>query len=167
MNHYHIAGGIILLLVIALGAISFWPINHIPSVAVNFPTTPEETKADDVTKPAAVKPKTTPTTTTAGAGARTFEKGVYVTTIYFTDKGFVPAVVEATHGEEVRFINKTSAAMHIIAEEKTSSIYYRSINQSNTVFKGGTYQLQLPELGVFNYKNLNSSSPQTGQILVK
>lgn len=164
MNHYHIAGGIILILVIALGVLTFWPINHVPTVAVNFPTTPEETKTDTVTKPAAAKPKTT-TTTTTGAGARTFEKGVYVTTIYFTDNGFVPTTVTATHGEEIRFINKTAAAMHIVADDKTSSIYYRSINQSNTVFKGGTYQLQLPELGIFNYKNLNGF--QTGQIIIK
>lgn len=164
MNHYHIAGGIILLLVIALGVISFWPINQIPTVAVDFPTTQEETITDTTPKPAPTKPKAT-TPTTSGAGVRTFEKGVYVTTIYYTDNGFVPTTITATHGEEVRFINKTSAAMHIIADDKTSSIYYRAINQSNTVFKGGVYQLQLPELGIFNYKNLNGSL--TGQIIVK
>jgi plastocyanin len=115
-------------------------------------------------KPAEQKPAPKPAVP-AGAGARTFEKGVYVTTVFFTDQGFVPSVVEAHHGEEIRFVNKTNAVMHIIADEKTSSLYYRSINQPNTVGKGGSYQLQLPELGVFNYKNLNGN--HVGQILVK
>lgn len=166
MNHYQISGLIILVLVAALAAFTFWPVNHVPTVDVTFPTAPEEEMQETLTK-TQTKPKTTSPTTSTGpsAGARTFEKGVYVTTIYLTDVGFQPNAITAAHGEEVRFINKTASAMHIVADEKTSSTYYRYINQSNTVFKGGTYQLQLPELGVFNYKNLNGN--QVGQILVK
>lgn len=167
MNQYQISGIIILVLVVLLGAATFWPVNQVPTIEVAFPDTPEEATKDEV-RPAATKPSaTTPTapTATAGAGARTYEKGVYVTTVFMTDKGFEPRIVEANNGEEVRFVNKTGRAMHIIAEEKTSSVYYRNINQSNTVFKNGTYQLQLPELGIFNYKNLNG--PETGQIIIK
>lgn len=166
MNQYQITGVVILVLVVLLAAFSFWPINHVPSVEVNFPKVPEEAAATkDTTSTTATKPKTVAPVATVGAGARTFEKGVYVTTVFMTDKGFEPRIVEANNGEEIRFVNKTSRAMHIIAEEKTSSTYYRNINQSNTVFKGGTYQLQLPDLGIFNYKNLNG--PETGQIIIK
>lgn len=167
MNQYQITGIVILILVVLLGAFSFWPINQVPNVEVTFPeTVKEETAATKDTKPTtATKPAATTPAVTVGAGARTYEKGVYVTTVYMTDKGFEPSKVEAQNGEEIRFVNKTSRAMHIIAEDKTSSVYYRSINQSNTVFRNGTYQLQLPELGVFNYKNLNG--PETGQIIIK
>ena len=167
MNQYQITGIVILILVVLLGAFSFWPINHVPNVEVTFPETPtEETTTTKDTKPTtATKPAATTPAVTVGAGARTYEKGVYVTTVFMTDKGFEPRIVEANNGEEIRFVNKTSRAMHIVAEEKTSSVYYRNINQSNTVFKGGTYQLQLPDIGIFNYKNLNG--PETGQIIIK
>lgn len=169
MNHYQISGIIILLLVAALGAVSFWPINNIPTVEVTFPTnevattTTEKPTAAPTTKP---KPQAT-TPTSPGAGARTFEKGFYVTTIHYTDQGFVPAKVEIQNGEEVRFVNKTSSAMHVQAEANSSSQYYRAINQPNTVFKGGTYQLQVPEVGVFNYFNINTNPKKSGQIIVK
>jgi plastocyanin len=168
MNHYQISGIVILILVVLMGAFTFWPVNQVPTVEVAFPDTPEEATKDEVKAPTATKPAPAPAPAPAagaGAGARTYEKGVYVTTVLMTDKGFEPRIVEANNGEEIRFVNKTGRAMHIVAEEKTSSVYYRSINQSNTVFKNGTYQLQLPELGIFNYKNLNG--PETGQIIIK
>ncbi len=166
MNQYQISGVIILALVALLGAFTFWPINNVPTIAVNFPAESQEVVKNEAVKPTVPKPSVVPTPTpTAGAGARTYEKGVYVTTVFMTEKGFEPRVVEAQNGEEIRFVNKTGRAMHIVAEEKTSSVYYRAINQSNTVFKNGTYQLQLPELGVFNYKNFNG--PETGQIIIK
>lgn len=169
MNHYQISGIVILILVAILGAVTLWPANQVPTVNVEFPETPMgEVAKPEANAPTATKPKaTTPAapTVTQGAGARTFEKGVYVTTVFMTDKGFEPRIVEAQNGEEIRFVNKTSRAMHIVADEKTSSVYYRNINQSNTVFRNGTYQLQLPDLGIFNYKNLNG--PETGQIIIK
>lgn len=165
MNQYQLSGIVILILVAALGAVTFWPVNHVPTVDVSFPATPEE-EQKEVEKPTVTKPTTpvTPTVTT-GAGVRTYEKGVYVTTVFMTEKGFEPNKVEANNGEEIRFVNKTGRAMHIVADEKTSSVYYRNINQSNTVFKNGTYQLQLPDVGIFTYKNLNG--PETGQIVIK
>lgn len=165
MNHYHISGIAILALVVLLGAYTFWPVNTMPVVEVTIPATTPEGEAQTVTpKTPKTKAPAAPTPA-AGAGARTFERGVYVTTVYMTDKGFEPHTVEAGNGEEIRFVNKTTRPMHIVAEDKTSSVYYRAINQSNTVFKNGTYQLQLPELGIFNYKNLNG--PEAGQILIK
>ena len=163
MNHYQITGVVILVGLLILAGVLFWPVNSIPTVSVEFPTTTAE-KTIEKTSVTPPTTKSQPVTAT-GAGARTYEKGVYVTTVLMTDKGFEPNKVEAQNGEEIRFVNKTSRAMHIIAEDKTSSVYYRAINQSNTVFKNGTYQLQLPDLGVFNYKNLNG--PETGQIIIK
>ena len=171
MNHYQISGIIILLLVAALGVVTFWPVNHVPTIEVSFPTGDVATTTTDkpaATAPTASKPKPAAAAPTSpGAGARTFEKGFYVTTIHYTDQGFVPAKVEIQNGEEVRFVNKTSSAMHVQAEANSSSQYYRAINQPNTVFKGGTYQMQLPEVGVFNYFNINTNPKKSGQIIVK
>lgn len=171
MNHYQISGIIILILVAALGVVTFWPFNHVPSVEVTFPTeTGQATTTEEKEVAAPAKPKaTTPTAPAAsntGAGVRTFEKGYYVTTVYYTDTGFVPAQLEIKAGEEVRFVNKTNTALHISADPSTSSQYYRSFNQPNTVFKNGTYQFQVPQVGIMNYTNINKSS-ETGQIIVK
>ena len=171
MNHYQISGIIILVLVAALATFTFWPVNQVPSIEVTFPTTDiATTTADKPAAPSTAGTKPKPQTTTPaspGAGARTFEKGFYVTTIHYTDQGFVPEKVEVNNGEEVRFVNKTSSAMHVQAESQTSSQYYRAINQPNTVFKGGTYQLQVPEVGVFNYFNINTNPKKSGQVIVK
>jgi plastocyanin len=172
MNHYQISGIIILILVAALGVVTLWPVNHVPSVAVEFPTENGEatTTPGAVVPQAPAKPKATtpatPVASTAGAGVRTFEKGYYVTTVHYTDTGFVPAQLEIKAGEEVRFVNKTNSALHISADPSTSSQYYRAFNQPNTVFKGGTYQFQVPQVGTMNYTNINKSSA-TGQIIVK
>lgn len=169
MNHYQISGIVILVLVVLIGVFTFWPINQVPSVAVSFPSTEIATTTGE--KPPTTAPTTKPKPAAApsspGAGVRTFEKNYFVTTIHYTEQGFIPAKVELNKGEEVRFVNKTASAMHIQAESNSSSQYYRAINQSNTVFKGGTYQLQLPEVGIFNYFNINTNPKKSGQIIIK
>jgi plastocyanin len=104
----------------------------------------------------------------AGAGARTFEKGVYVTTIFFTTKGFVPQSVVITHGEEVRFVNKTSLTMRVGSQVQsgTSSTYYSSISDPKSQPKGGTYQIALTQPGVWSYYSM-TGDPFAGLVVVK
>lgn len=118
-------------------------------------------KTPSVTKPASSSAQS------QGAGVRTFEKGVYVTQVNYTENGFVPATLEIQHGEEVRFVNKTSLTMRIAADEKLSAIPYQRINQAQSVGKGGTYQIALTEKGVLSYVNLNTKPAKTGNIYVK
>ncbi len=161
MNQYQVVGLVVLLGLILLALITFWPTALTPSseVASSTPDTAAEAIATGTAKPSSQN--------YAGSGKRTFEKGVYVTEVYYSDQGFVPGILEVKRGEEVRFINRTSGTMHVIAEEKTSSLYYRSLNQPNTVGKGGTYQIGMPEAGIMNYYNLNTNPRKTGQIIIK
>jgi plastocyanin len=160
MNQYQVVGLVVLIGLLLLALLTFWPTALTPSldVASSTPDTVAERLASE-TKPSSQN--------YAGSGKRTFEKGVYVTEVYYTDQGFVPGILEVKRGEEVRFINRTSGVMHIIAEERTSSLYYRSLNQPNTVGKGGTYQIGMPEAGIMNYYNLNTNPRKAGQIIIK
>lgn len=171
MNQYQITGLVILIGLIITAGLTFWPVNTIPIIEVSLPAaTVDVAEVPAVVAPKAAAPKapTAPTTPTSpGAGVRTFENGFYVTTVHYTAQGFVPAKIEVNNGEEIRFVNKTSSAMHIQAESNSSSQYYRAINQPNTVFKNGNYQLQVPEMGVFNYYNINTNPKVSGQIIVK
>ena len=103
-----------------------------------------------------------------GAGARTFEKGVYVTTVFFTTKGFAPQSVIIEHGEEVRFVNKTSLTMRVGSQvaSNTSSTFYSAISDQKSQPKGGTYQVALTQPGIWSYYNL-TGDPFTGSVIVK
>lgn len=125
----------------------------------------------EMTAPAATKPavKTVASSvSTAGAGARTFEKGVYVTTIYFTTKGFVPQTLVIDHGEEVRFVNKTTLTMRVGSQtaSNASSLHYSAISDPRAQPKGGTYQISLTQPGIWSYYNL-TGQPFTGSVTVK
>lgn len=102
-----------------------------------------------------------------GAGARTFENGFYVTTIYLTNTGFVPASVEVNKGEEVRFVDRANGIMYIVADDKASSVYYRAIKQPALAQRTSTFQFGVPEAGTFSYYNLNSNPRLSGTIIVK
>ncbi len=160
MNQYQLIGLVILGMLLVLAGLTFWPIRG---------TAPEEVVSVPIADGDKVPVQTAPKATTlpgAEAPRRTFENGFYVNTILLTDSGFSPAITEIKKGEEVRFVNRAeNTVMHIVADDVTSSLYYRYINQSKTVGRGGEYQLGLPELGIFNYYNLNSKTK--GQIVVK
>jgi plastocyanin len=138
------------------------------TASTTVPTTEVPATPTPATKPKSATTPTTPAVTaTPGAGARTFEKGFYVTTIYLTNAGFEPATIEINKGEEVRFVDKSSGIMSVVADDKTSSLYYRSIKQPSTIQKTSTFQMGLPELGIFNYYNLNGTPRKSGTIIVK
>ncbi len=105
-------------------------------------------------------PKNTDTPTvgesfTPAAGARMFEKGMYVTYVYYTRNGFIPQTIVITRSEKVRFVNATSLVMRVGTQpENLSSPYYASFNDAKPESQGGTYELVLSEPGVWAYENL-------------
>jgi len=140
------------------------------------PTTPTETPNAAVTEKTTetVNTVTTPKSSTpkavsgtaSQAGKRLYENGVYVTVIEHGTYGFTPASLEIKAGEEIRFVNVTNLTMHIIADEKNSSVAYRDFNQPNTLGKGGAYQIALTQPGIFFYYDLNSNPRASGIITV-
>lgn len=161
MNHYQITGVVVLIGLIILATLTFWPGVTTPSTAVVDTSTDTDTSVPaNTTGPG-------PNATASGAGVRTYEKGVYVTAVWYTNTGFVPAQLTLTKGEEVRFVNKTSGVMHVIGDEKLSSKYYGLVNQQNSLAKDDTYQLKMTETGIFIYSNLNTNPLKSGQIIVK
>jgi plastocyanin len=131
-----------------------------PSSTSIVPTLPKAPTVPSVAVP------TQPATPT-GAGARTFENGFYVTTIYLTNTGFVPSSVEVNKGEEVRFVDRANGIMYIVADDKASSVYYRAIKQPALAERSSTFQFGVPEAGTFSYYNLNSNPRFSGTIIVK
>lgn len=168
MQHKYIDIALLaVILVLSITLWQVWPEEKSSDTVLETPATETESDTTTVPKtPTVTKPSTTSTQST-GAGVRTFEKGVYVTQVNYTENGFVPATLEIQHGEEVRFVNKTSLTMRIAADEKLSAIAYQRINQPQSVGKGGTYQVAFTELGVFTYVNLNTKPAKTGNIYVK
>ncbi len=124
------------------------------------------TDASAVDTPA--KTQSAPALTTSGAGARTFEKGVYVTTVYFTNQGFVPQNITITHGEEVRFVNKTTLTMRVGSQvaANSSSTFYSAISDPRAEPKGGTYQISFTQPGVWSYYSM-TGDPYAGVVTVK
>ena len=105
---------------------------------------------------------------TSGAGKRTFEKGVYVTTVYFTSQGFVPQNITITHGEEIRFVNKTTLTMRVGSQTaaNSSSTFYSTISDPKAEPKGGTYQISFTQPGVWSYYSM-TGDPYAGVVTVK
>lgn len=160
---------LVIILVLSVTLWRVWPEGD--AVGTENGSVVTETSSDTSTvetpkTPTVTKPSTT-SSQSAGAGVRTFEKGVYVTQVNYTENGFVPATLEIQHGEEVRFVNKTSLTMRVAADEKLSAIPYQRINQPQSVGKGGTYQVAFTEKGVFSYVNLNTKPVKTGNVYVK
>jgi len=161
--------GVVLLIV---GVLSWTGSDTPADIVVSLtPTTTPSTGT--VTLPQAKQPAVpsvtlpTPVAQPQGAGARTFENGFYVTTIYLTNTGFIPQSVEVNRGEEVRFVDRANGIMYIVADDKTSSTYYRAIKQPARIERSATFQLGLPESGTFSYYNLNSNPRFSGTIIVK
>ena len=160
MSNYHIGGFVLLLGIIALGAFILWPST---SVAPVTGTTQNGTTVTDATG----GPKQgTAGVSTTGAGTHTYEKGIYYITVYMTPRGFVPAKIEVTPRDVVRFINKDNLTMKIGSDEKTSSRDYSAVNQQNSVGLGGTFEYQVSTLGIWNYFNINSNPRIGGQVIV-
>ena len=85
---------------------------------------------------------------------RVLENGRHVSIVSLTDRGFVPKVVELYRGETLRFVNTSGNAMRIASDEFEGVPIYNGLTQEKSVGKGGIYQLEFTEAGVWAYYNL-------------
>lgn len=152
--------GISGLVILALAALLFW----LPAPTKNAE---QATDSDTTQGSPALSGAVNKNTASSGAGARTFEKGVYVTTVFLTNSGFVPESVVINKGEEVRFVNKTSLTMRVGSQvENLSSPVYSAIADPKAESKGGTYQRSFTDAGLWAYFNM-TGDPFKGTIFVK
>ena len=147
-----------LLIILILFAYILWPDSEASPVADVASSTAPITALVPPANGGTVVTQNVPSTPTtpvkpAIGGARTLENNVWVTEVVFTDSGFSPATLQVQAGEEVRFVNRSSGAMRIIANTKDSSDYYKLINQPTTVAKGKSFQISLFKAGLFIYSN--------------
>jgi len=98
---------------------------------------------------------------------RVREKGQYVTLVSYDGTNFYPPVITIKSGESVRFINKGNLTMRIASNTFNNVPIYRGFTQADSVGKGGTYELSIPEPGIWGYHNLNGNPGIIGIIHVE
>lgn len=144
---WYVVGGII---VIALAVIFIWktPQTELPGVNEN------DEQAETTTS-------STGSTGTGGSvqpAKRVLEKGVYVNIVTYTGTKFIPQIMEISGGEEVRFVNASNGSMRIASVMSDGKLYLNSINQPESVGKGGTYQLMVTEKGTWGFRNIDNKT---------
>lgn len=114
--------------------------------------------------PQPVVAKTTGGTISSTLPAPTMTKsGAYI--VSYTDKGFVPAILEVKAGKSVHFVNNSSRAMSLTSVDQNSQVY-REFNQAGSVGRGGSYDFTFLAKGTWWYVNRNSQT-ELGTIIVK
>jgi plastocyanin len=103
---------------------------------------------------------------TAYTQTRVRESGKYVTLVSYDGENFNPQVITIKKGENVRFVNKSNLTMRIVSNVFDGMPIYRGFNQAQSVGKGGTYELSIPDLGTWGYHNLNGNPGIIGIINV-
>lgn len=103
---------------------------------------------------------------TAYTQTRVRENGKYITLISYDGENFNPPIITIKKGESVRFINKSNLTMRIVSNVFDGMPIYRGFNQAQSVGKGGTYELSIPDVGTWGYHNLNGNAGIIGIINV-
>src|SRR3989344_3892538 len=88
--------------------------------------------------------------------------GIYL--VYYTNSGFSPSSLQISQKSTVRFVNNSSKAMRIFAENRDDSKYY-SLDQPISVSKGSAYDYVFTNTGIWFYYNKNNSGDR-GSITV-
>lgn len=132
-------------------------------------TTPEKPVVT-TPKTTTVKKTTTQTTTAVPtpkpvAPAITTQAPAGILTISYTNSGFSPATLRVTPGTSVRFVNNSSRGMRIVTENPESR-FFKELNQSKTVGKGGTFDFTFLYVGTWNYNNQNNPTDR-GLVIVE
>lgn len=164
MNKNAIIGIVVLAALIALAMMMRTPetpVEPVPEVvATTTPTTP-------VVKKPAVKPAVKTTTSTKNPIAVPEVKPVAptippstpsgTTIITYTNSGFSPASITVNPGTSVQFVNKSDRGMRIFTDNPESR-FFKELNQSKTVGKGGTFNFTFLYVGTWSYHNENFTS---------
>ncbi len=121
-------------------------------------TTTTETKTTPVSSGATTPAQTPPPTSSTEV--------VSFATITYTNSGFSPATVSLRLAGGARFVNKSSSSMWVTAYAPTKETKtYPGLDQGKSVSKGGVFELNFGQPGVWWYQNLNNKA-HTGVIIV-
>lgn len=101
------------------------------------------------------------TTTTK---ATTPKIGLY--TVYYTDRGFSPTMIEVKVGSTITFVNNSSKEMSIASAGIGGFGAVTLFNQTNAVGRGGTFKVSPAGVGAWNYMN-RMWQEDKGTIVVK
>jgi plastocyanin len=154
----------LLALLVLAGVVGYWyfmpesaPVTSVKQI-FGTPSTTTEGKTAAPSKPATAAP---------ASATRLLENGRYVSVVYWTAKGFDPAVVLMNKGEEIRFINKTTLTMRVSFEKSGAPNDISGINQETSVGKDGKYQVAVNDPGTWTFYNLNGDKTKIGVLTVK
>jgi plastocyanin len=90
----------------------------------------------------------------------------YDSLVTYTSDGFTPNTLTVKAGTSVRFINKSSNKVMMIAwVESSGPPLYSEFKQSTAVGKNGTFDFNFSKKGVWLYQNINDTS-KTGIVVV-
>ncbi|MES2135341.1 MAG: hypothetical protein V4449_03825 [Patescibacteria group bacterium] len=105
--------------------------------------------------------------TVAYTQTRVQQGNQFVTLVSYDGTNFYPPVITIKRGENVRFINKGNLTMRIVSNTFNKTPIYGGFTQANSVGKGGTYELSIPDAGIWGYHNLNGNPGVIGIINVE
>lgn len=128
-----------------------------------FAATSSTLVTKQITKKSVVTKSTTPSNTT-NTSQTSNQASIDVNEIDYTDAGFVPRELKITHGQSIKFVNKSSGAMRIFSDD-TSNAKATELNQSKAIGKGGVYTFNFIYEGVWNYHNQLDESKR-GSVIV-
>lgn len=117
-------------------------------------STPAQSTSTTSTKPAAPKPL--PTNTNSSQTPTPTVKNAIV--ISYTNAGFNPAKLEVTAGTSVRFINNSTMTMMIAQTDSTVAPVLSGFGQESSVGKGGFYDYNFNNRGVWMIENMNNAN---------
>jgi len=87
-----------------------------------------------------------------------------ITTVRYTNSGFVPFITEVRLGESVRFVNESSKALRVTSEGHPTAVeqHYPGFNASKSIGRGGSRRSLSPSLAHGGTRTL-ISNPTSAQ----
>lgn len=87
-------------------------------------------------------------------------------TVNYTDKGFIPPLIEIQKGQTVQFVNQSAGGMWIGSGPHPTHTEYPEFDAKKNFPNGGIYEFTFNKVGSWSYHN-HIGSEKTGMIIVK
>jgi len=123
-------------------------------------TSSENTNTDQSTPTANTSTGQTKTTNTTQSAPKTTVNTTPVTLgiIEYTNAGFSPTTLSVRVTGVIRFVNKSDKAMRVTGFRIGEDQYTTVFDSEKSVPRGGTFEFNVPQAGVWSYKNVNYES---------
>lgn len=72
-------------------------------------------------------------------------------TVEYTDKGYIPSVLEVSSGETVTFINKSNRSMWVASDNHPTHSIYPEFDQKGTSRSEESYSFKFERVGEWSY----------------